>query len=55
MQVIKKKELSEVRSKVSMEQLEQYITDLEISLIEKDIEIVDIKEQLEQLKEAKEA
>lgn len=52
MQVIKRKELSEVRSKVSMEQLEQYITDLEISLIEKDIEILDIKSQLEELKEA---
>lgn len=51
MQVIKRKELSEVRSKVSMEQLEQYITDLEISLIEKDIEILDIKSQLEELKE----
>lgn len=51
MQVIKRKELSEVRSKVSMEQLEQYITDLEISLIEKDIEILDIKNQLEELKE----
>lgn len=51
MQVIKRKELSEVRSKISMEQLEQYITDLEISLIEKDIEILDIKSQLEELKE----
>lgn len=46
MREIKRTELSEVRYRITIEELEQYITDLEIELLIKDNEIADIQEQL---------
>lgn len=51
MKLITKKPLSQVQNSVTNEELEQNITDLEISLMEKEQTITDLELELMEIKE----